>query len=232
MQLPLAIEFPETATFDSYQVGSNVLLLDLLRKSTIGSGELQLYIWAESSLGKTHLLQSACRAASVCGRQSCYLPLALMRQHGPQILQGLETLDLIAIDDLDQIISSLDWQKALFVLINACRAASVPLLFAAQRNVAELSLDLADLASRLSWGPVFEIKELKDADKKKVLQARAKRRSLELNNEAVNYLLDRYPRDMRQLCDMLELLDKASLSAQRRLTVPFIKTVLESSWKI
>ncbi len=227
MQLPLAIEFPDTASFAGYEAGANTLLLDLLKKTAIGEGELQLYIWAERGLGKTHLLQSTCRFAAEKGRRTCYLPATVLREHGPQILNGLEDLDLIAIDDLEQIVLDLNWQKAMFSLINSCRNTSACLLLAAGKNIPELNLELADLYSRLGWGPVFEIKPLNDTRKKKVLQNRARQRSLELNDESVNYLLSRYPRDMHGLCDLLETLDKASLSAQRRLTVPFIKSVLE-----
>lgn len=228
MQLPLAIDFPETATFDNYLSGPNVLLLDVLKKMTCNGGESQLYLWSEGGLGKTHLLQASCRASSATGNKSCYLPFSVMRRHGTQILQGLEKLDFIAIDDLDRIVADIGWQRAIFSLINDCRNNSVPLLFAARTNIAELQLQLPDLRSRLAWGPVFELRELDDHDKKNVLQERARQRSLELNDEAVNYVLSRYPRDMRHLFELLDRLDRASLSAQRRLTVPFIKSVLES----
>ena len=36
----------------------------------------------------------------------------------------------------------------------------------------------------------------------------------------------RLPRDMASLCGWLERLDHASLAAQRRLTVPFVRDVL------
>ncbi|MBN1378499.1 MAG: DnaA regulatory inactivator Hda [Gammaproteobacteria bacterium] len=228
MQLPLAIEFPESATFDSFQAGSNRLLVELIKKTVSNSGELQLYIWSATGMGKTHLLQAACRAASEQGRKACYLPFSVMSQHSPQLLEGLETLDLITIDDLDQIVPVDGWQQAVFSLINRCRAGAVPIVFAARCNIGELSLNLADLRSRLAWGPLFEIKALSDLDKIKVLQARARQRSLELSNEVGQYLLSHYPRDMCQLCDLLDTLDKASLAAQRRLTIPFVKTVLES----
>jgi DnaA family protein len=227
MQLPLAIEFPENATFDSFLPGSNTLLLELLRRTANSQHELQLYIWSAPGLGKTHLLQAACRAAAEIGRQACYLPFDVMNQTGPQLLDGLETLDLVAVDDLDQIITAEGWQQAIFSLINRCRANNVPIVFAARSNIARLNLQLADLKSRLSWGPLFEIKELTDAEKMQVLQLRARQKSLELGDEVGRYLLSRYPRDMRQLCDLLDKLDKASLAAQRRLTIPFVKEILE-----
>jgi DnaA family protein len=37
----------------------------------------------------------------------------------------------------------------------------------------------------------------------------------------------RLPRDMHSLCAVLDRLDEAALAAQRRLTVPFLRQVLE-----
>ena len=226
MQLPLAIEFPESATLDSFIPGANTLLLELLRNIARGEGEAQLYIWSATGMGKTHLLQATCRMAADNGRKTCYLPFDVMQQHGPNILDGLEMLDLVALDDLQRIVRIDGWQQAVFSLINRCRAASTAIVFAASASTAELDLQLRDLESRLAWGPIFELRELADEDKLKVLQARAGKRSLELSDETGRYLLSRYPRDMRYLCDTLDRLDRASLAAQRRLTIPFIKTVL------
>ncbi len=44
----------------------------------------------------------------------------------------------------------------------------------------------------------------------------------------VDYLLKRMPRDLRSLFEILDDLDEASLVAQRRLTIPFIRDALET----
>ena len=48
----------------------------------------------------------------------------------------------------------------------------------------------------------------------------------ELPDETARWLQRRYPRDMHSLHNLLDTLDEASLVAQRRLTVPFIRSVL------
>mgnify|MGYP001567375959 CR=1 FL=1 len=45
------------------------------------------------------------------------------------------------------------------------------------------------------------------------------------------YILNHYPRHMGILFVALDKLDKASLAAQRRLTIPFVKTVLQNEGK-
>jgi DnaA family protein len=59
------------------------------------------------------------------------------------------------------------------------------------------------------------------------LQHRANRRGLYLSDEVALFLLNRLPRNSHQLMDALEKLDGASMQEQRRLTTPFVKSVLQ-----
>ena len=59
------------------------------------------------------------------------------------------------------------------------------------------------------------------------LACRARGRGLELPDETAQFLLRRFPRDLPTLFSLLDTLDTASLVEQRRLTVPFVKSVLE-----
>ena len=68
---------------------------------------------------------------------------------------------------------------------------------------------------------------LVDDDKKRALKLRAVTRGFDLPDEVGDYLLRYFPRDMHALFALLDHLDTASVVAQRRLTIPFVKTVLE-----
>ena len=186
MQLPLTIEFPETACFDSFVAGPNALLVELLHKSARAEGEQQLYVWSEAGLGKTHLLQATCRAATAYQHSSCYLPLFELLAHSPGALEGLESLHLLALDQLHLFVGQEEWELALFNLINRCRDSGTRLIMAANANLSDLSWRLPDLASRLAWGPVFQIRSLSDADKINVLKGRAQRRGIELADDVAN----------------------------------------------
>jgi DnaA family protein len=83
------------------------------------------------------------------------------------------------------------------------------------------------LSSRLLWGPIFQLKRLSDNDKIKALQTHAARRGMVLRDEAARYLLNHFPRNLKQLIGILDRLDRVSLAAQRRITIPFIKLVLQ-----
>jgi DnaA family protein len=55
----------------------------------------------------------------------------------------------------------------------------------------------------------------------------AKVRGFNLPQDVAKYLISRVPRDVSVLVDIIKLLDYESLSKQRKLTIPFIKTVLD-----
>ncbi len=91
---------------------------------------------------------------------------------------------------------------------------------------ANLSLELADLKSRLAWGLSFKLHPISDDQKVSALQKNAEDRGLQLNDELAKYLLSRGSRELSDQLGYLEALDQASLQHQRKLTIPFAKQVL------
>lgn len=225
-QMPLGISLAPGATFEAFFVGPNRFTVDVLRGMADGTGERQAFLASETGLGKSHLLQATCRRAGSAGACSAWLPLNGEAGTDAVILEGLETLDLIALDAIDAVIGDAAWERGLFGLINAARASGTRLLFAARAVPAELALALADLASRLTWGPVLQLTPLAEAEKREALMERARVLGLELPDAVGDYLLRHFPRDLAGQLERLDTLDRASLASGRRLTVPFVKEVL------
>jgi len=221
-QLPLGISLRDTATFDNYYSVGNELVLQALQQGN----DKMLYLWGPAGCGKSHLLQALCHATAATGQSPVYLPLQELRTLSPALLEGLESQALLAIDDIQAIAGMPQWEEALFHLYNRVRDLGHRLVVSAIVAPAGLPLTLPDLVSRLGWGPVFQLSVLSDQDKRTVLQMRARRRGLEMSNEVAEYLLRRCPRDMDSLFNLLNQLDHASLVAQRRLTIPFVRELL------
>ena len=228
-QLPLIFEPRERFTFDAFVPGQNRLAVDLARQMAGGEGERQLMVWTETGNGKSHLLQAVCNLASQSGLTVCYLPAREIIDGPVHMLEGLEQLDLVCIDDIDAMMNLPRWEEALFDLINRIRDAGRRLVIASARAPEACDISLADLRSRLCWGPVFHLHELGDGDKMKAIQKRADQSGLELADNVASYLLTHYPRGLFELFERLDQLDKASMAMQRRLTIPFIKSVLEAN---
>lgn len=226
-QLPLDIGLDPGASFESYYAGANAQAVAAVAALARGDGDGFVYLQGEAGLGKTHLLQAACRSASEAGAAAAYLPLAQARSWSPEVLEGLEAMAVVALDDLEAVAELPEWQEALFHFYNRLRDAGGRLLVAARARPAELGYTLPDLVSRLQWGLLLRLQDLSDADKLQSLQLRARQRGLELPTETAQYLLVRAPRRLSALFALLDRLDEASLVAQRRLTIPFVKQVLE-----
>ena len=132
----------------------------------------------------------------------------------------------LAIDGLEHIAGNTDDEVALFHFHNAARAAGASVLYAARANPDDVGLVLPDLRSRLGQLARVALQTVDDATRAEILRERAGRRGLVLDDAATEWLLRRVDRDLGSLTRVLDKLDRESLAAQRRLTVPFLRQVL------
>lgn len=226
-QIPLQLRFNPEHSFASYVAGPNAPLLAALRDCAQGQGEPLIYLWGEAGLGKSHLLNACCQAAHGEGLRSAYLPLQELHRYGPDALDELECLDLLCLDDVQAIAGDGLWETALFYAFNRLRDAGKRLVIAADTAPAQLPIALPDLHSRLAWGLVLRLQPLADQDKLAALTQRARHLGMTITPAVGQYLLAHCPRDLPALWRLLDALDHATLAAQRKLTIPFLKTYLQ-----
>jgi DnaA family protein len=144
----------------------------------------------------------------------------------PEVLEGLENLDLVTVDDIQLIAADRVWEEALFALFNRCRDMGTRMLFSADCGPAALPVRLPDLRSRLTWGLTLSLQPLDDNGRLELLQSLAARRALSLPDDVARYLLDRTSRHPSDLVETIARLDRASLAEKRRLTIPFVREML------
>jgi DnaA family protein len=224
-QLSLAVHLRDDATLENFLALPNVQpLVRALQTQLAPGGEPFIYLYGPPGTGKSHLLQASCHVAMA---ETVYLPLAELRQYpAEEVLQGVEQLDRVCIDDIHSVLADADWELALFNLYNKARQQGCRLVVAGNAAPRALEVNLADLRSRLSWGIVYQLAQGDDADKAAILQFRAARRGLNLSPGVATYIVSRAPREMGQLLNVLDQLDKASLAQQRALSIPFVKEAL------
>lgn len=229
-QLSLGVKLNDDATFDNFYLqaeGQNALVLASLRQQLTTADEPFIYLWGPSGCGLSHLLQASCHAAQQSRMGFQYLPLTDLADVNPEVvLRDLDTLDYLAIDDLQSVAGDPVWEEALFNIYNRSRERGQRLLVAARQGPRDVRVELPDLKSRLQWGLTCYLSPLNDEAKQRALQIRARARGLELTDEVAQYLLQRLSRDTRQVFHYLEILDTASLTEQRKLTIPFVKKIL------
>lgn len=227
-QLPLALRYPPEQRLDRY-VGAPAGLLAQLQAVADGSDVDWIYLSGPAGTGKTHLALALCAAAEQAGRRAAYLPLQAAAGRLRDALEALEGRDLVALDGLEAIAGQREDEVALFDFHNRARSAGGTLLYTAQAMPDGVALCLPDLRSRLAQCTRIALSPLDDSGRAAVLRERAQRRGLVLEDAAIDWLLTHAGRDLAGLVALLERLDRASLAAQRRVTVPFLRRVLGES---
>jgi DnaA family protein len=229
-QMILNVTSRDSLHFDSFYAGNdeNGDVLSLVKAFSQSDDRKQFFLWGETHSGKTHLLQACCYHATEQGRRVSYLPMKTLATYGSTAARGLDSMDLIVIDDVDCVLGNPDWEEALFDLVNHCRISKQRLMFSSTQNPRYLECDLPDLASRLIWGETYTLHALTEEEKHNALLHRAKIRHLNISDRVMDYLSRHYPRDMGSLLTILDVLDQESIRRQSKITIPFLKQVLDS----
>lgn len=235
MQLSLPILQIDEDTFENFYTENNEGLLASLRQNFVEVQQPFFYIWGGSNSGKTHLLKAISNYYLLNEQSASYIPLSKSQYFSPLVLDNADKLDVVCIDDLELVAGNEEWELALFNLFNQIREQQslfhngnkTLLIISANCPPHQLQIKLPDLRSRLTWGEVYHLPDLNDEQKRVILQRAAYSKGLELTEEVANFLLKHLDRDLKSLLEVLAQLDQASLQAQRKLTLPFVKETLQ-----
>ncbi len=232
LQLSLPVGLKETESFASFIPGKNAQacchLYDLVSQVENKRGNNWLtYFFSDSGMGKSHLLYATCQQAELAGETCIYLSFNEKLVMSPDVLLGLEHYRLICLDDIEKLQGESAWQIAVFDLINRVKEqGNSCLVITGNQPPKQLSLELPDLISRLSWGTNFQLYSLTDEQRQQALIVKAQHRGLNMSKDVARYLINHWQRDMPALVSSLDILDEQSLQQQRKLTIPFVKAIL------
>lgn len=224
-QLPLALRFPPDQQFTAFE--GQAELRALVEAVARDDRNDWLYLVGPTGSGKTHLQLAACAQARGRGTPAVFLPLATMAGRLSEALVGQGGPGLVCLDGLDAMAGNTEDEVALFNFHNAARQSGSRLIYSATAMPSGLRILLPDLVSRLEQCTRLALEPLDEDGRRNVLRQRAARRGLELDDAVLDYLFRRVGRDLGTLTALLDRLDHASLAAQRRITVPFLRGVLE-----
>jgi DnaA family protein len=227
-QLALDIRLDDYAVFTSFHAGPNSLAVANLQAAAGGAGAPVVWVWGAPGSGRSHLLQATVARAHDRGAATAYLPLATLRRRAASIIEGMGGLDLLAVDDAPAVAGDDEWERALFRLYEELCSRGARLIAAGHAPPTHAGFVLRDLASRFAAGAIYRLEELADDQHLAALQLRARWRGFELPEDTARYLLSRVQRDAASLFRLLDRLDLEALAAQKRLTIPFVKTVLST----
>ena len=228
MNKPKQLTFPwnkvNKSSLEGFYTSQENLHLVSILKDTNFSDDLFIYGTKES--GKTFLLQALCNSYSSMGKSSLYIPLNKVMNYGVEIFESLENMNLICVDGIEKAISKIEWEKAIFNLINKALISKSRLILSSSQDLKSLNFALPDLESRIRKIQSFELYPINDKDIFDALKYISKLTSINLGDKEVKYLVTYSQRNISNLVQILESLDQLSMEMKRKITIPLIKEVI------
>ena len=228
-QIPLRLPLAAGRRFGNFEAPpENAELVDAVRRAAVERTPARVFVVGDAGTGKSHLLEAACAAASAGGDEVAFAPMRDWRSQRADAVRGLGRAGLVCIDDVDAVAGDRAWEEALFALVEESASRSTRMLVSAGATPPNVPFTLADLRSRFSAATLYRLRELDDESRAKALRKHAGGRGIEIPDEVVGYVLTRCRRDMKSLMALLDRLDHHSMARQRRLTVPFVRDLIEA----
>ena len=228
MNKPKQLTFPWNTINKSslegfYTSKDNLHLVSILKDKTFHD---DLFIYGSKESGKTYLLQAMCNSFSSYNKSSLYIPLKKAMNYGVEIFESLENIQLICLDGIENVISDIEWEKAIFNLINKALISKSRLIITSSEDLESLNFVLPDLESRLRKIEGYELTPIQDKDILDALIYISKLKSINLGDKEARYLVTYAQRNISNLVKILESLDQLSMEMKRKITIPLIKEVI------
>ena len=217
-QIPINFSFITNKHFYNYISGNNKSIIDALSSFSSSNKTNIIFLRGNKSSGKSHL----CRAIINTSKKK----ILYLASDDIKTVNVFE-YDLLIIDGIDKLLSNYPCEEKIFSIINDFILEKKNILVTSTTKLNQIDFRIPDLASRLTWDLIFDIRELNDKDKIKVLKKYAKERGLLLSSSVCDYIMTHYKRDLYFLCNSIKFLDEKSLSLKRNITIPFIKNIIK-----
>lgn len=224
-QIPLQFEFQANQKFTTFYPGGNEEIVNHLQQ-ICHDKEQQIYLCGSAGTGKTHLLQATTHHAIEQGKSAFYFSFSSNSLPDTSLLDGLEQMDIICLDNIDKIAGNALWEHAFFTFFNQHRDSNKQLVISSSCPPKYIAIELPDLKTRMSWGLTLVLKDLSDEQQLHALIYKANDLGFEISPQVGRFLISRYASDLPSIWALLEKIEIATLSAQRKLTIPFLKQIM------
>ena len=225
-QIALDIGLASSPSFSNFFAGPNEAAVShlVLWAGNALRSPVPTYLWGQPGSGKTHLLKAVAESLREQGARVGWMDASVLEPPAFDEAWAAVVLDECHLYTAVQQHAAFNW----FVNTQSTADGHARWVLAAG-NLPPADLHLReDLRTRLGWGHVFELHALTEPERRSVLRREADTRGIFLSDEAMDFMLNRFSRDLSSLMQLLDKLDGYALQTQRAITIPLIKAMLDN----
>lgn len=202
-----------------------------------------LYIYGDSGLGKTHIVQAI--GHEVLARhpelQVLYVSMnkfqaqfqtAYKNGEIPDFIHFYQMIDVLIIDDIQELTGKPGTQNAFFNIFNHLQLAGKQLIMTSDKPPVELKDIEQRLLTRFKWGLSAPIATPDHETKIKIIRSKAKKLGVQISEEVIAYLADNISANVREIEGALSSLVANASFLGRKITTSLAKEILKVYVKI
>ncbi len=202
-----------------------------------------LYIYGDSGLGKTHIVQAI--GHEIRQRhpemQVLYVPMnKFMAQYQTAVRNGEVTdfihfyqmVDALIIDDIQELAGKVGTQTVFFNIFNHLHLSGKQLIFTSDKPPVELKDIEARLLTRFKWGLSTQLCTPDHQTKLKIIRSKAAKMNAQLSDEVTNYLADNISANVREIEGALSSLVANASFLGKKITIALTKEILKAYVKL
>ncbi len=202
-----------------------------------------LYIYGNSGLGKTHIVQAIGHEVRQRHPELYVLYVSMNKfqaqfqtayKNGeiPDFIHFYQMIDVLIIDDIQELTGKPGTQNAFFNIFNHLQLAGKQLILTSDKPPIELKDIEQRLLTRFKWGLSAPM-QLPDYDTKlKIIRAKAERVGARVTDDVVAYLAEHISANVREIEGALSSLVANASFLDRKITPALAKEVLKVYVKI
>ena len=200
-------------TFENFIVGSSNKFAHAAAQAvaaTPGKAYNPLFIYGNSGLGKTHLLNAICLEIKK-NIPNCKIIYTSGEDFTNELVQSIErktmpafhdkyrTADVLLVDDIQFIAGKTQTQEEFFHTFNALTQDNKQIILTSDRPPKEIARLEDRIKTRFEWGLLADIQPPDIETRMAIIKSKADNLGLKLPDEIVQYIADKIKNNVRQL---------------------------------
>ncbi|MDE7122941.1 MAG: chromosomal replication initiator protein DnaA [Alistipes sp.] len=197
-----------------------------------------LYIYGDSGLGKTHIMQSIGHEVRQRHPELQVLYVSMNKfqaqfqtayKNGeiPDFIHFYQMIDVLMIDDIQELTGKTGTQNAFFNIFNHLQLAGKQLILTSDKPPVELKDIEQRLLTRFKWGLSAQLASPDQQTKLKIIRAKAQKLGAQISDEVVAYLADNISANVREIEGALSSLVANASFLGRKITPALAKEILK-----